>query len=111
MRDHLTQKELDQEFYGTPPVVIVKFYDKEILNVSESKASGKRVMKKQVYIALDCAKENAHANRPASDQDKQRHRGAWMKYEQEKENGRIRQVSEDESENRGGEDCAYISAA
>jgi hypothetical protein len=96
MRDHLTQKELDQEFYGTPPTVVVQFEDNQVVDVARSRELGQKTMKSQVYIRLECEKERVKTFRPASDQDKQAYRGAWMKYQQEKESGRLRQVSNDE---------------
>jgi hypothetical protein len=104
MRDHLTQQELNQEFYGTPPTVDVQFEDHEVLDVARSRELGKSTLKSRVFIRLECAKEKVKAFRPASDQDKQVYKGAWMKYQQEQENGRLRQVQNDES------DCAYIGA-
>jgi len=111
MRDHLTQQELNKEFYGTPPVVNVRFYDREVLDVTMSRAQGREVMKTRLYIVLECKDEKAYADRPASDQDKQRYRGALMIYEKEREDGRLRQIPQAEHEDSDGEPCAYIGSA
>ena len=100
MRDELSPAELNLEFYGKPPVVTARFYDKEVLDVSASRTAGHRVMCNKVYIHQIAAKEKDYkgrpveAERPSDQTDQRRYPEAWQAYLKEKEDGRLRSVSE-----------------
>ncbi len=85
MRDELTQAELDEIFYGPPPKVVARFFDKEVLDPAASRAAGCRVNKTSTYVELECVKEEAKNIRPMSVQDKKLFPQAWAEYQREKD--------------------------
>lgn len=95
MRDELSQKELDEIFYGPSPRIQARFYDEEVLDVMGSREAGHRVNKKMAYLEVSCERENAHMIRPKQDADEMLYPREWQAYQQEKsENERHRQVSD-----------------
>jgi hypothetical protein len=84
MRDELTMAELNREFYGPPPRIEAKFFDREVLDPGASKEAGRRVMRSRTYIHLVCHREQVQTERPVQEQDKKQFSEAWAKYMQEK---------------------------
>jgi hypothetical protein len=80
MKDELTQAELNEIFYGKPPLVAARFFDEQVLDPSASRAAGHRVLKTSLYVELTCKKEDAHIIRPADDADKQKFRREYEVY-------------------------------
>jgi hypothetical protein len=91
MRDHLSQDELDEIFYGEKPVVEVEFYSKQITDTQASREAGHRVYTQADYVHLACARENVQIHRPVQESDRIEFRSAWNAY-QEKQNGLPREV-------------------
>jgi hypothetical protein len=83
-RDELSQKELDDIFYGKRPAVSVKFFDAEVLDPSASRAAGKRVMCTRTHVDLSCPAEKAACRRPATEEDQQMWPEQWAEYERSK---------------------------
>ena len=105
MKDELTQRELDEIFYGRKPVVEAEFYDHEVVDIPASKRAGKRVMKVTAYIRKFCEKEGSEHSRVASDADIREFPESWSAYLRTKDN-EPREIQDVQPETA---DCAFIS--
>ena len=97
---------MEEAVFGKTPVVTARFYDKQALDVSASRAQGQRVMMTKTYLHHECKKENASINRPMQEEDKHRYPEAWADYQRSKEHERSGQVQNLRTE----DECAFIKA-
>jgi len=82
MKQELTKEELDREFYGAPPKLVVTFYMQETTQTLASAKAGKRITKLTPYIHLFCRSEEVEFRRPVTPQDKKKFRAEWLEFEE-----------------------------
>ena len=112
MRDHLTMREMEFEFYGPRPVIEAEFYDHQAIDVDASKEAGKSVYKPRPYIHLFCKQEGVDYRRPVRAMDHKQFPEAWATYQKEKEDERHREIQDSEpTRSNGGIGQAFAERA
>ena len=86
LKEELTQAELDAIFYGKPPVVVARFFNRQVLDPQASKEAGTRIEKTLPFIHLKCEKEGVENTRPVQAADKKRYAQEWLAFEEDQAN-------------------------